>query len=98
MPSTTADNGRDEHGHFIAGNHAAKGNPFARRVAALRSALLDAITPDDIRAICTKLIEQARAGDIAAARTLFDRTLGRPLEADILARIEALEEEIEVIT
>jgi hypothetical protein len=98
MPSTTVDNGRDEHGHFIAGNHAAKGNPFARRVAALRSALLDAVKPEDVRAICAKLIEQARAGDIAAARTVFDRTLGRPLEADIFARIEALEDQLGVTT
>jgi uncharacterized membrane-anchored protein len=60
----------------------------------LRVALLDAVTPDDVQAIVAKLIAMARAGDIAAARTLFDRTLGRPLEADIIARIEALEEEI----
>jgi hypothetical protein len=76
----------------MAGNHASKGNPLARRVATLRVALLDAVSPADVRAICAKLIEQALAGDVAAARTLFDRTLGRPLEADLLARIEALEE------
>jgi hypothetical protein len=63
-------------------------------VAELRAALLNAVSPGDMRAIVAKLIEQARAGDIAAARTIFDRTLGRPLEADILARIEALEEDL----
>ena len=93
MPSPSGANGRNERGQFVAGNRAAKGNPFAKRVGALRTALLSTITEDDMRAIVAKLIEQARAGDIAAARTLFDRTLGRPLEADLLARIEALEEE-----
>ena len=54
--------------------------------------MMDAVTPAALRAIVLKLIEQAKAGDIAAARTILDRTLGRPLEADLIARIESLED------
>ena len=35
---------RDEQGRFKAGNRAGRGNPFARKTAALRSALINAVT------------------------------------------------------
>jgi hypothetical protein len=44
-PSTTASNGRTGNGRFGPSNKYAKGNPFARRVARLRSALLKAVKP-----------------------------------------------------
>jgi len=43
-PSAAA--GRDSADRFTKGNKGGPGNPFARQVAALRSALLSAITPD----------------------------------------------------
>ena len=92
-PSPTGDSGRDERGRFIAGNGIGTGNPHAKQVARLRSALLDAVTPDDMRAIISALIEKAKTGDVHAASVLFERVLGKPLEVDILARIEALEGE-----
>jgi hypothetical protein len=50
-----------------------------------------AVSPDDVRAIMAKLIEQAKAGDQQAARIVFDRTLGRPQEIDLIERIEEME-------
>jgi hypothetical protein len=60
-------------------------------VASLRAALLEAVTPEDMRSIVLKLVEQAKEGNIAAAKEILERCLGRPLEADLLERIEALE-------
>ena len=91
-PIAPSGNGRDVRGRFTKGNPGGSGNPFARRVAALRSTLIREVTRDDIRAIVRKLIEQARAGDIAAAKEVLLRTLGRPVESDLLERLEALEE------
>lgn len=52
-------------------------------MAALRSALLEAVTPADIAEVVASLVTQAKAGDIAAAKVLFDRCLGRVALADI---------------
>ena len=91
-PSPTADNGdRGPNGQFLPGNRVAKGNPYAKRIGELRSALMAAITDADWQAVIRKLIDDAIAGDKAARAELLDRTLGRPLEADLIERIEALE-------
>lgn len=83
---------RDERGRFLPGTAPGPGNPYARRVAALRAALLEAVTEDDIREIVQALVRQAKAGEVVAAREVLLRVLGKPLEADILERLEALEE------
>jgi len=54
--------------------------------------LLDAVTEDDLRDVIKALVKKAKDGDVAATRILFDRCLGPPIAADILERIEALEE------
>ena len=96
MPTPNEDNGRDGRGRFAPGNRGGPGNPHAAQVSRLRSALLDAITPDDMRAIISALIEKAKAGDVHAASVLFERVLGKPLEIDIIERIEQLESALEV--
>ncbi len=73
-----APRGRDGHGRFAKGNRISRGNPLARRVARLRAALVRAVTPEDIAAVVAALVEKARSGDVAAARELLDRTLGKP--------------------
>ena len=78
----------------MAGNSGGPGNPFAARVGRLRAALIDAVAPDDVRQVVQRLVAKAKAGDIAAAKVLFERVLGRPLQADIIERIEALEEQV----
>lgn len=83
---------RDASGKFAQGNPGGPGNPHAKRVGELRTALLDAVTPEDMRAVVKALVEAARGGDVAAARVLFERTLGRPVEADLIERLESLEQ------
>lgn len=83
---------RDERGRFLPGNPGGPGNPHARQVAQLRAALLEAVTPEDVREIIGVVVEAARGGDLAAAKLLFDRLLGPPVEADLIARIEELED------
>ncbi len=73
-----APKGRDGHGRFAKGNRISRGNPLARRVARLRAALVRAVTPEDIAAVVEALVKKARSGDVAAARELLDRTLGKP--------------------
>jgi hypothetical protein len=71
--------GRDRSGRFAPGNQfGSGGNPFAAKVAALRAALLAAVTADDIRAIADVLLAQAKNGDKAATKLLFQYTLGKP--------------------
>jgi len=91
QPTETGSNGRDRKGRFASGNKYAKGNPYAKRVAQLRSALLAAITPADVKAIVKKLIEQAKSGDMVAIKEVLDRAVGKPVEADLFEKLESLE-------
>ena len=77
-------NGRTPRGQFAKGNPGGPGNPYARRTAALRSALLDAVTEADIRAVALTLVARAKDGDMAAIRELLDRLIGKaaPQQAD----------------
>ncbi len=43
--------------------------------------MLDAVTAEDLQAIVRQLIQQAREGDISAARLVFSYTLGKPDKA-----------------
>lgn len=52
-----------------------------RHVGELRRALASALKPKDIRAVVGALLVRARAGDVAAARELFDRACGKPVPA-----------------
>jgi len=92
-PSPNGANGRrGAGGRFGPGNPGGPGNPHAAHVGRLRSALLSAVRPEDLDAIARRLVELAKAGEMPAIRELFDRTLGRPTEADLIERLEALEE------
>lgn len=94
-PSPVGPNGgRDVSGRFTQGNPGGTGNPHAKRVAALREAMLAAVSEDDMRAILTKLVELAKDGHVPAAREVLDRCLGKVLEADLLERIEQLEAQL----
>jgi len=92
QPSPNGTNGRDNCGRFAKGNPGGPGNPYAARVGQLRSMLLEAVTYDDWLAAIRKLIDDAKAGDKAARRELFERTLGKPTEHDLIERLERLEE------
>jgi len=84
-------NGRDKGGRFVPGNSGGPGNPHAKQVAALRSAMLSAVSEEDMQAILGRLVALARSGNVPAAKEVLDRCLGRHLEADLLERLEQLE-------
>ncbi len=74
-------NGQDAKGRFKKGNKASEGNPFARRAARLRTIALAAVTDQDVRAVVQKLLGQAKAGDVAAAKLLLAYVIGKPTQA-----------------
>jgi hypothetical protein len=70
--------GRGPDGRFLPGNRAAKGNPYAAKVARLRSALINAVSQKELRLVVRKLIDQAKLGDVPAARLLLGYAVGVP--------------------
>jgi hypothetical protein len=70
--------GRDARGRFAPGNPGGPGNPFARQVAKLRSALVHRVTEADMERIAEDLVVKARLGDLAAIKLLFLYVLGKP--------------------
>ena len=69
---------RNADGTFAVGNPGGPGNPHAAQVAQLRRELMNTVTPEDLKAVVRMLIDKAKDGDLAAARELLDRTLGKP--------------------
>ncbi len=77
--------------HFLSPEAVRPGNPFARRVAALRQALVEAVTKEDLAAIARTMVEQARAGNVAAARFVASYVIGKPTPAPDPDRLDAQE-------
>lgn len=85
-PSLNGSNGRGEGGRFIQGWKGGNGNPHAKRVNELKAAVLEAVTPEDVKAVISKLVSLAKdEGDVAAAKVLLDRVFGK----EVVATIEA---------
>jgi len=80
-PSADGSDGRGADGRFTAGNRHGHGNAFARQVAERRKSLLAAVGPEDVAAVGRKLLAQALAGDVAAAKVLLAHVVGKPLPA-----------------
>jgi hypothetical protein len=90
-PSETAANGapapaceggdRGANGKFLPGNKAARGNPFARKMAAMRSALLSTATELGVITLGVKLLADALAGNMAAAQLYLSYVVGKPTKA-----------------
>lgn len=95
-PSPSVPNGRTSDGRFTAGNRLARGNPLARQVQALRTALLSAVTPDDLVVVTKRLVKEARTGNLVAMKILYDRLLGPSIAVDLLERLERIEEVLEI--
>jgi len=94
MSTDAKSNGRDTGGRFTKGNPGGPGNPHAAQAARLRSALLEAVTTDDVEAIARRMVEEAKAGNVQAGRELLDRLLGKAHQTqstDIAATIETAE-------
>ena len=88
--------GRDPTGRFAEGNRAAVGRAtsHAERVAKLRAMMLKTITPTAVRRVVKALVREAEGGNVAAAKELLDRAVGRPISPDLLGRIEDLESNV----
>jgi hypothetical protein len=91
-PLTPASDGRAAGGRFAPGNKLGRGNPHAKRVNRIRAALMKAVKPEDIRLAAVEIVNQAKAGDLKAFAELLDRTIGRPVPADLEERLAALEQ------
>lgn len=81
-------------GKFLPGNRAGKGNPANRKAQALRAALMRAVAVGDLRAVVRQLVNQAKGGDVQAARLLLDRCLGPCVAIDFEDRLAALESQL----
>lgn len=75
--SKAENHGRDARGRFAKGNPGGPGNPHGRRCAELRAAVLDAVGPDDLGEVVAEVLSSAKQGDLAAAKLLLERTLGK---------------------
>lgn len=76
----------DNRGRFAKGNKLGGGQPYAKQIAAFRSAIYNAVTVADMEEIITKAVEQAKGGDRFAREFLCDRLIGKavqPIEADV---------------
>jgi hypothetical protein len=82
---------RDARGRFASGNKGGPGNPYAARVGRWRAIMTDAVTDDDMRAVVAALVAAAKRGESWAVKEVFDRTVGKPVEADLVVRLEMLE-------
>ncbi len=76
--STNGVNGRNSKGQFTKGNEGGPGNPHSKKVAKLRSALIEAVTPADLRKMTRAMVRAAQNGDVAAYKVLAEHLLGKP--------------------
>ena len=78
-PSATDFTGRSpENGRFTKGNKLSRGNPFAGRMATLRTALLNAISAEDIAELAKAMIQRAKDGDHKSLKMLLEFAVGKP--------------------
>src|SRR5437773_5999495 len=87
----TPANGHDAKGRFTRGNPGGPGNPFARRVAALRKVIIDRLTEEDLLAITEALLAKAKEGSVSAAKLLLAYGIGKPASAPDPDRLDGQE-------
>lgn len=78
-PSNSGNSGRTKTGQFKEGNQLGIGNrgPSSEKAKALKQALMDAVTEEDLKEVVKKMLLQAKEGDTSARRELFDRVWGK---------------------
>jgi hypothetical protein len=73
---------RNDNGTFVKGHQSpGPGNPINAKVQKLRQALIESVGTEDMQEIIKALITNAKAGDVQATKELFDRVLGKPMQA-----------------
>jgi hypothetical protein len=83
-------------------NHRPRGRPFQKGVSGnpagkpkgtrnRASAMLEAIDDDDLRAIVSKIVEKAKAGDLVAAKLIFDRVAPAPKRRTVGIDLHAID-------
>jgi hypothetical protein len=85
---------RPAKGRFALGNKGGPGNPFARQVAEIRKLLLNTVPGERLAKILLAMVERAEAGDVAAAKLVFQYTVGKPAEAVEPDRVEIEEHQL----
>jgi hypothetical protein len=93
--SNGANADHDASGQFKKGWRGGPGNPQVRRLALLRAVVTAAVAPDDMMEVMVALLDKAKAGEMAAIRELFDRTLGPSIPFDVMAKLEDLQAAID---
>jgi hypothetical protein len=78
---SSGENGRDELGRFTPGSGGGPGNPFARLVAELRKAAIEAVPKEKLRAIFVKISDLALEGNVQAAKFIASYLIGKPQPA-----------------
>lgn len=74
--------GRGRNGRLLPGKRGGPGNPHARRVNKLRSAMLKAVTPRRLVAVVKAIPEKAEAGDVAVTALVLAYAVGKPRDDD----------------
>src|SRR4051812_45594465 len=69
---------RETNGRFAKGNRGGPGNPFGRRMAAMREGIAKAISPEQIEAMMAMVYEMAMQGDLAAVKIILQYAVGKP--------------------
>jgi hypothetical protein len=72
---------RDAKGKFIAGNKGGPGNPFGRKLASMRQAILRAVSEEDVERVMRTLVTLACEGNVAAAKLVLQYAVGKPQAA-----------------
>ena len=74
---------RGDGGRFLPRTAGGHGNPFAKKVAALRGSLINAVINEDITAIIHSQAEKAKHGNTVAAGFIVPRIQVRPQFVDL---------------
>jgi hypothetical protein len=84
-------------GKFVKGYKGGPGNPIALHMAAMRKAIMQATSPEDVQRVWKSLYDLALGGDVTAMRLYLEYAAGKPKESLVIegpeggpVKIEAL--------
>ncbi len=80
-PNAEPNKDRDAKGRFRPGCKGGPGNPYARKIAALRQSLIKHLGPRELYEIVRLLVGQAMCGNIESTKVLFQYVIGKAPDA-----------------